>query len=209
MRKALVFTLVALLCLGAVLAAGCGQENKARTYMEQGDKLSVKMRSLTDDAVFDVVGLLAELGIQLKDTGTVEAGTITDAGIKQVDAVIVDGEKAVKEYEKIMELDGAEEYKEYAEQRVSAIQKTVTVLKAVKKLLAQLGDADNTKSVLDTTTAWAKDNVRVAIDGVRAFTAWRNAEKIKKENNLGPIEEPVKEPAQETAPQSAPEASPE
>lgn len=202
MKKILIVAMVVAICFGALAAAGCGGDTgQAKSYMEKGDELSKKMRSLTDDAVFDTGALLAELGIQLSETGTVEAKTVTTAATKQIDAIIANGEKATTEYDKILDLKGVQEYKDYATQRISAIESTTAVLEAVNKLLAELGDPDNTKSVKDTITEWAKSNIETAVDAVKAFSSWSNAAKIKKDNNLGPVEEAVEDSAPGSSPQ--------
>ncbi|MBU1670611.1 MAG: hypothetical protein KKF41_16155 [Actinobacteria bacterium] len=203
MKKFIIVGLVVALGLGALAVAGCGDTSQAKEYMEKGDELSRKMASLTDDAVFDAGALLAELGIQISETGTVDKKTLTDAASKQIDTIIANGKKAVAEYEKILDLKGVDAYKEYAEQRISAIESTIAVLEAVQELLDRIGDPQNTASIKDTVTEWAKSNIEVAVDAVKAYTSWSNAAKIKKENNLGPAEEPEK--VEETTPESAPE----
>jgi hypothetical protein len=199
--KKMAIVALVLICLGAVLAAGCGDDTAtAKSYMEQGDALSVKMRALTSDTVFDAGALLAELGIQISDTGTVDWKTVTDAASKQIDTISANGEKAKAEYEKILDLKGVEAYKEYTRQRTEAIDSTVAVLVSVKSLVNSLGDPKNKGSVSNTVAQWAKSNIRVAGDAVKAFTSWRSADATKKDNNLGQVEEVV----QDTAPSSTP-----
>ncbi len=194
MKKVLIVILASLMCLGMIALAGCGEDTaQAKEYMEKADELSARMYKLTDEEVFDVASLLAELGIQVSDTGTIDKKTVTDAAVKQIDDIIASGKKAIAEYEKIEDLKGVEAYKKYAEKRISAIKNTTAVLEAVKDLVARLGDPGNAKSVKDTTIDWAKENVTAAVDAVKAFANWTEADKIKKSNNLGPVEEPSKD----------------
>jgi len=204
MKKILVVAVALALCVGVLAAAGCGSTDKAKTYMEQGDALSKQMRSLTNDVTFDATALLADLGVQLSDTGNINPQTITNAANKKIDSVIANGKKAKAEYDKILALNGVEDYKAYAEQRIKAIDSTVAVLDAVKGLLDKIGDPANKKSLKDTSAQWAKSNIRVAVDAVRAYTSWSNAENIRKEKKLGPIEVVEKKPAGESVPASAP-----
>ncbi|HEY5530526.1 MAG TPA: hypothetical protein VIK22_00825 [Candidatus Anoxymicrobiaceae bacterium] len=204
MKKILVVAVALALCVGVLAAAGCGSTDKAKTYMEQGDALSKQMRSLTNDVTFDATALLADLGVQLSDTGNINPQTITNAANKKIDSVIANGKKAKTEYDKILALNGVEDYKAYAEQRIKAIDSTVAVLDAVKGLLDKIGDPANKKSLKDTSAQWAKSNIRVAVDAVRAYTSWSNAENIRKEKKLGPIEVVEKKPAGESVPASAP-----
>jgi len=200
MKKILVVTVVLALCVGALAAAGCGSTDKAKTYMEQGDALSKQMRSLTNDVTFDVTALLADLGVQLSDTGNINPQTITNAANKRIDSVIANGKKAKAEYDKILALNGVEDYKAYAEQRIKAIDSTIAVLEAVKGLLDKIGDPANKKSLKDTSAQWAKSNIRVAVDAVKAYTSWSNAENIRKEKKLGPVEVVEEKPAGESVP---------
>lgn len=200
-KKILIVAIVALICLGAVAVAGCGDDMaQATSYMEEGDALSAKMRAITNDAVFDAGTLLAELGIQISETGNVKPQTLTDTANKQIDSIIANGEKAKAEYEKILALKGVDAYKDYARQRMSAIDRTITVLEAVQGLFGEIGDPNNKASISSTITDWTKASIGVAVDAVRAFSDWRSADKIKKDNNLGPLEEVV----QDSAPTSSP-----
>ena len=201
MKKILIVALVLALCLGALAAAGCGDDTEtARSYMEKGDALSKKMRTFSNDAVFDAGALLADLGIQISETGTVKAQTVTDAANKQIDTIIANGKKATTEYNKILDLKGVDVYQDYARQCISAIESTTAVLEAVQGLLTEIGDPANKKSFKDTMTQWAKSNTRAAADAVTAFSSWSNAAKIKKDNNLGQVEEVVESSAPSSSP---------
>ncbi len=205
MKKILVVALAAAVLLSALAAVGCGGDTgKAGAYMEEGDALSKKMRSLTGSAVFDAVALLAELGIQVSETGDIDPQAITDTASKQLNAIVANGEKAKIEYEKILDLSGVDDYKAYAEQRIKAIDSTIVVLESVDGLLDKLGDPTNKDSVRNTIARWAKSNLEVTVDAVKAFTSWRSAEKIKNEKNLGPVEEVEGEPAVSSPAASSP-----
>lgn len=194
MRRILIVSLVLALCLGVVIASGCNDDTaQAKTYMEKADQLSRSMRLYTGESAFDVAGLLAELGIEVGQTGTVDKQKITETANETLDLVVSNGEKAKDEYDKILALKGAEAYKKYAEARIKAINNTIAVLEPIQGLLDEIGSANNKDSVSTTLANWAKANVGVAIDAVKAFTSWRDADKIKKENNLGPAEEVVKD----------------
>lgn len=204
MRKILFVAVVVAVCTAVLVVAGCGEADKAKTYMEEGDALSKQMRALSDDASFDVAALLAELGVQVSETGDIDPQTITDEVNSQIDSIIEDGEAAIAEYEKILALDDVEDYKAYADERIKAIDSTIVVLKAVKGLMNEIGDSADGKSVSETAAEWAKSNAAVAVDAVRAYTSWREAEKIKKENDLGPAETVEEKPAEESTPSSKP-----
>ena len=204
MKRILVVAVVVVVCAGALAAAGCGNADKAKKYMEEGDRLSKKMRSLSDDAAFDAVTLLAELGVQVSETGNIDPQTVTDAANRQIDSIIANGEKAKLQYEKILLLDGVEDYKEYAQHRIDAINSTTAVLEVVGGLLDMIGDPANKKSVSATAAEWAKSNVQVAADALKAYSSWRSADKIKKEKELGPVEVVESAPPAKSAPTSTP-----
>lgn len=207
MKRILSVVLVASFCLGAVAVTGCGSETAtAKEYMEKGDELSKKMSLLTSDAVFDAGSLLAQLGVQVIETGEIDPQTVTDEAADQLETIIANGLKAKAEYEKILDLKGVDDYKAYAEERIKAIESTVLVLNAVQELLDELGDPTNRKSTSDTLANWAKSNLEVAVDAVKAFSSWRSAANIRKEKGLGPEEkvEEEPEPVEEDAPSSAP-----
>lgn len=201
MKKVLIVALVLAICFGLIAVVGCGGDTAtAKTYMEEGDALSTQMRAFTSESALDVTALLADLGIQLSETGTVQKKTVTDAAIKQIDSIILKGTKAKAAYNKMDDLKGVQPYKDYANARVSAINSTIVVLKAVKSLLKEIGDPANKASISSTISEWAKANLGATVDAVKAFTSWRDADKIKKENKLGPEEKVVKE----TTPTSTP-----
>lgn len=117
-----------------------------------------------------------------------------------IDTIIANGKKATTEYNKILDLKGVDVYQDYARQCISAIESTTAVLEAVQGLLTEIGDPANKKSFKDTMTQWAKSNIRAAADAVTAFSSWSNAAKIKKDNNLGQVEEVVESSAPSSSP---------
>lgn len=183
MKKIIVLALAAVLLLAALALPGCGEEGKAAEYMREGDELSKNMRSLTYKADFDTAAVLAELGFEVSDTGDIQP--ITDEAGRQLDSIISRGKEAKEEYEKILDLNGVEEYKAYAEKRISAIDSTIKVLDAFEELLDDLGDPENTASTRQKMESWAKSHVDAAADAVKAFLSWRDAENIRKDKNLG------------------------
>jgi hypothetical protein len=198
----MVMILVLALGITTLAVVGCGGDTKqAQVYMEAGDALSGQMSSFTDESVFDVAALLTELGIDVAETGNVDPKTITDAARKKLDSIIGKGEEAKVEYEKIADLEGVDEYKEYARARIDAIDSTVVVLEAVEELLDRIADPNNTKSMSDTVVDWAKDNAGAALEAVKAYTYWKNAADVKKKNELGGAEKPVEEVPEDSAPE--------
>lgn len=192
MKRMIAVVLVLTIFVAAVaVLAGCGDTGKAEELMKEGDRLSAKMRSLTYSADLDTLALLASLGIEVSETRS--AKPVTDEARRQLDVIISNGKKARAEYEKILELNGVEDFKAYADKRISAINSSIKVLDALKGLLADLGDPANTGSTREIAAQWAKDNVSAAADAVKAFLSWREAENIRRDKGLPGSSEPTPE----------------
>lgn len=181
MKKALVLVLAAALALSMFAIAGCGEEDQAKEYMQKGDQLSEDVAIFTGDSLKSAGELLATLGLQYASTGTVEAQTVTDAGKEKIDKLVSQAEAAKAEYAKILELDGVEKYKEYANLRITALNSTIEVLESVSGLLDEIAEAPTGTPVDDVVTDWAKANAAVLITVAEGYKASRDAENVKKE----------------------------
>lgn len=181
MKKALVLVLVAALAVGMLAVAGCGDTDKAMEYMQKGDELASEVKLFTSESLTDAGALLAALGIEYASTGTVEAKTLTDEGKAQIDRLISAAEAAITEYKKILELDGVEQYKEYATLQIEALEGTIEVLESLKTLLDDIANAPEGTAVSSVLTDWAKANAGVFITMVKVYKASNDAENVKKE----------------------------
>jgi len=181
MKKALVMVLAAALALSMLAIAGCGEEDKAREYMQKGDELSEEVTLFTTDTLKDAGALLATLGLEYASTGTVEAQTLTDEGKAQIESLIEAAEAAKAEYAKILELDDVEKYKEYATLRIKALNGTIEVLESLTGLLDELANAEEGTPVSQVVTEWGKASTAVLVTAVEIYTANRDAQNIQKE----------------------------
>ncbi len=146
MKKLLVAMLVAALCLSTLaLVAGCGgdkNKDEAKSYMKKGDEyidavettwegLEEKQTEIATKAIGgDYSAFTGEAGTALKKEFE---DTFTAIG-KDIDA-------AYAEYKKITGLDGVQDYKDYAEKMMEAIELMKKQLTAAQTLLTKLSDA--------------------------------------------------------------------
>ncbi|MBM3957596.1 MAG: hypothetical protein FJ313_06040 [Gemmatimonadetes bacterium] len=184
MRRAQVLLLVLVLAAGAVAAGGCGDTSRAKEYMEKGDELSLKLSGYTDDAGFDALAFLSKLGVEFADTGGISSDTVIDEARSQIESLNAEGDKAIAEYEKILGLSGVDDYKQYAEYRIAAVEAEMEVLAAVDDLLDRLAGAPEGTSLKDSVTGWAKANTGAAVAAVKAFTNSLDAANLKKDKGL-------------------------
>lgn len=185
MKRVLLVVLSVLLVATMVAAAGCGATDEAKEYMKEGDDLSVELKEYTETASKNLTDFLVELGVDLALTGTTEFKTVVDQASTQINNLIAEGEKAKASYEKILSLDGVEDYKQYADYRIKAIDYSSEVLKQLENLLTTLETAASQgKSLKDTVVEWGKQNASVIADAVKATTYWVDAENLKKNKNL-------------------------
>lgn len=183
MKKAMVILIAVLLTVTLAALSGCGEGDQAKEYMEKGDELSVNMKEFIDSAKDDIGELLVDLGVDLATTGTVDSQKVIDEAKSQIDSMIDDGEKAIAEYEEILDLDDVQDYKDYANLRIDAIDSTSKVLDSVKDLLDKIASAEG-KSAQDVMTDWLKNNASIPMDVANAISSWEKANSLKKEKNL-------------------------
>ncbi len=186
MRKVLVFSVALMLAISMLATIGCGGDTgKAKEYMKAGDDLSIKMESFSENATSDVEDLLIDLGVDLAVTGTVEFKKITDEAKKMSDELNQESKKAKVEYGKILDLSGVEEYKEYANLRIKAINNTSSVLESLKGLLGELESSEEEgKEPKQAASDWAKDNKEVLADAAKAIIYWTEADSLKTDKKL-------------------------
>jgi len=107
------------------------------------------------------------------------------AANEQIDSLIAEAEKGMDEYEKILELEGVEEYKKYAGLRISALKNTVTVLQGLQDLLDQLVKASAAgKPLTEEMKTWTEQNSDVVAALAKAIAYWADAASYKSSNNL-------------------------
>lgn len=185
MKKALVLALVAILAVSVLAVAGCGEVDKAKEYMKEGDDLSIKLEDYTKQATESVTDLLIDLGVDLTVTGDVDFDRVVEEADKQIGELVSSGEKAKAEYQKILDLDGVEDYKEYANYRIKAIDNTTSLLEKMKSLIDTLNAAAKEgKDLSEVAKEWSQENASALKDAVKAAAYWIDAEKVKKEKNL-------------------------
>lgn len=176
-----------LLVLALALAVcGCGETSKAKEYMEKGDELSSQAYSLVDEwDTDDITSILTSLGLDITAATTGAWDSSASEVTAEIDKLIDKANAAQDEYEKILGLSGVDDYREYAELMIKAMDNYIPVLEGLKDLLNKLGKAaSENKSLTDTASAWYKDNKSIQNNILKAATFWGEAALLKKNKNL-------------------------
>ncbi|MBN1288792.1 MAG: hypothetical protein JXA49_04050 [Actinobacteria bacterium] len=180
--------LIALLVLPLFLyATGCNSnESKAKEFMQKGDSLSSEIQSIAQSSEESVMDLLTAFGLDLFAASAGAWETSSGEVIDKIDLYKENVEVAKKEYGRILDLDGVEEYKKYAELRIKSLDSLASVLKGMKVLVDDLGVAlSKGKSVKDATGKWLDENKYVEVDLAKSLVYWAEAALYKSRNNLG------------------------
>jgi len=186
MRKTLVLLVVLLVSSALLALPGCGGDAaKAKEYMEKGDEYSVELKDYVENASDNVTDLLVSLGVDLAVTGTVEFETVAEQARKNIGQLRNAGGKAVAEYEKIEDLSGVEDYKEYAELRIKSLNEIGNLLEKAEDLISQLEKASAAGEPLDEkVSSWTSENKEALENAVKAGIYWGEAAKLKSDKNL-------------------------
>ncbi|MBN1289150.1 MAG: hypothetical protein JXA49_05885 [Actinobacteria bacterium] len=190
MKRVLIISVSLLLAVVLVAAAsGCDDSAKAKEYMKKGDELSKKSYSLASfteemDST-DITSLLTELGLDLAAASAGAWESSASEVTSEIDRMISDANNAQDEYEKILALNGVDDYKQYAELKIKALENYIPVLEGLQSLINQMGKAlSEGKSLSDTAGAWYKDNKSVQTELLKTVTYWAEAELLKKQKKL-------------------------
>lgn len=146
MKKAVVIALVAALALSMLaFVAGCGgdaNKDEAKEFMVAGDTYMSEVLALTADleTMQTDLATTALEGDMTAITG--EAGTAMQEEVMGIlDGIGENLGLAQAEYKKILGLDGVEDYKEYANKMIEAIDVYMEQLEYTTKLVGMLADA--------------------------------------------------------------------
>lgn len=190
MKKTLIVSVSLLLAVAMVAAAaGCGDTSKAQEYMKKGDELSTKAYSLTslteDISSSDITSILTELGLDIAAATAGDWESSASEVTNEIDRMISDANSAQDEYEKILGLEGVDDYQQYAKARIQALENYIPFLEGLQDLINQLGKAlSQGESLSDTVNQWYQDNKSIQTDLIKAIGYWGESELIKKQKKL-------------------------
>jgi valyl-tRNA synthetase len=142
MRRYLI-SIVALVLVGvlAFALAGCGggSEATAKEYMENGDEIIDGLEEESEDLESVLNTVFTELSTGNVTSSEVVNGMIDDLDKTSADA-LKEAEKAKAEFEKILDLEGVDDYKEYAELRIAVIDGIESLIKETGNYLSSLSE---------------------------------------------------------------------
>lgn len=186
MKKFLTAAVAALVVVSVLASAGCGGDTaKAQEYMEEADaaqkELSSKLNELSRDTTALVTAALQ---------GNVAA--ITQEDLTRIAGMVGTFEPEIARvkdlYARITALDGVDDYAAYAESMMKALDAEAEIVAAGGAFLAELepylknGDVAGLTSKIESST-----EAIIEVQGLQTASdeAYAEAEKIKKEKNLG------------------------
>ena len=189
MRKFVVIGLIAVLSLTMLaFLAGCGgDENKdeAKGYMSAGDGYmdAVEMNWTTLDEV------QADMATVLMDGAALTPEELEAMGQEYEDLFAGMAENldaAEAEYRKILALDGVQDYKDYANKMIEAIEVYRNALQAAVALAETAGAMLESGASMEDLMGMMQSEEFIAVGDLRddADALVEEAEQIKRENNL-------------------------
>ncbi len=181
---------ISLLLVGTMalflLLPGCGgDKGKAKEYMEKGDETIEGLESTSATLESDIDELIN--GLIAGESGASEFKSGADEVISNIDGLVTESKKAKAEYEKISGLKGVDDYEEYADLRIEAIDNAGVMMTKLKELLSNLQDLVQEGQPVDQTalmteiTKWSEENQELVEEGVDLS---EKADKLKTDKNL-------------------------
>jgi len=146
MKKAVVFVFITALALSMLaFLAGCGgdaNKDEAKQLMMDGDKYIDSVEQTTAE-LETLQGDLAASALEGDASAiTGEAGAAMSEQVAQIlEDIATDLTAAKAEYEKILDLDGVQDYKDYASKMIEAVDVYLEQLDYTGILVTKLGDA--------------------------------------------------------------------
>lgn len=141
MKKVLVIVLAVMLVMASFALTGCGSDtdtDQAREYMDKADVAATVMLETAgelDQSMSVIIGAAAAGDMSLIDTTTVAtSGKGMETLIAEVDDIKV-------LYEKILPLEGVDDYVDYANAMISFLDAQKQVLEVGKQLFNQISPA--------------------------------------------------------------------
>jgi hypothetical protein len=132
-RKTLVLLLLSIFTISfVVLLPGCssGDEGKAKEYLEKGEEYAAQMRTEGDNLEAALNGFFTNLQGPNPEANAAPGGPYDDYRAAMV-GVIEAAEGVIAESEKVFDLSGVEEQKEYANMAIEIAEKTLELMDTI------------------------------------------------------------------------------
>ncbi len=194
MRKAVVIALAAALALSMLaVLAGCGgdaNKDEAKELMQAGDNYMSEVDMLLQDLSDKQTELAtAALGGDMSAI-TGEAGAAMEEEVMGIlDSIAENLEAAKAEYEKILALDGVQDYKDYASKMIEAVDTYIEQLDYTTRLVLSLTGALEAMAQgqdIDIITLMMESEELAVVEelGEQGDTLRAEAEQLKLDKNL-------------------------
>jgi uncharacterized membrane protein YdfJ with MMPL/SSD domain len=180
MKKWISLVTVSLLILVvAAVLSGCGGDtDQAKEYMQKGDELLQKLQTDANAWQSELSSSMANITEQSKFQAEAEKAK---SGASELGDT---AEKAKAEYEKILSLEGVDDYKEYAKIEIEALdafQELVEKTNAFLDEMVSLSASGDVTAITSITTEYSKEAQEL---GNKISELDEEAQKLKSEKNL-------------------------
>ncbi len=180
MRRFVSLVLVVVLALLVVaLLPGCGGDTKqAQEYMENGDKLVERLQSEANTWQSDVSASMANVS----DPAAFQAAI--DKAKASANELSKTAGEAKAEFEKILDLEGVEDYVEYAELQIEALDKFQELITKTNSFFDQMAAMVSSGDVTGLTAAQEQYTTEVNALGEEINKLDEEAQELKSEKDL-------------------------
>lgn len=180
MRKSISLVLVIMLALIAVsLLPGCGGDTKqAKKYMENGDKLVQQLQKEASTWQTDVSASMGNVNDPVAFQSAIEKAKASANELSKTAG------EAKAEFEKINTLEGVDDYAEYADLQIQALDKFQELITKTNSFFDQIAAMVNSGDVTGLTAAQEQYTNEVNAIGEEINKLDEEAQKLKADKDL-------------------------
>ncbi|MDY6795435.1 MAG: hypothetical protein SWK76_09195 [Actinomycetota bacterium] len=181
-RYMTIIALLALVTITLSFVAGCGNDNKteAKKIMEEADAIISQIEA-------DMEELLANMSETFYNVSDMDSLTTAVDETKDATAELSDkADEAAAEYEKINDLEGVEDYQEYADLQIMSGDIFKDMLDTIDEFLDEMMEAVESGAVDEETMTEIAESFQAELTerGMLMDEAETAAEELKEDKNL-------------------------
>jgi hypothetical protein len=180
MRKSISLVLVVVLSLLVVaLLPGCGGDTKqAQEYMQNGDKLVERLQTEANTWQADVSASMTNVADPAAFQSAIEKAKASANDLSKTAG------EAKAEFEKILELEGVEDYAKYAELQIEALDKFQELITKTNSFFDQMAAMVSSGDVSGLTAAQEQYTTEVTTLGEEINKLDDEAQQLKSDKDL-------------------------